>query len=398
MAKRKAVPESTETVDVENYDFFAELTGELTKDKLFEFSEYDNTQIKASTGFEVLDAIIAGSEDSKGLQLRTFNTFYGNSGSGKSTLLLQIAYNIVKNNNGKIIFIDAEQTMYPERITKLGIDMSKVALIKQDLSVENFYQLLKRTARIRNKEKEMFGEAYIMENPTIIIVDSFTALASAKESEVEDYNSAMGVTARAHSAYLKTHIGLLFKYNITVFGILQPRDNIQIGPTPKAKDLLHMKNDTVLGGGKAIPFYSFYLCQLRSKKVIDESYGVSGMEVEVKFVKSKSSASNKPVTLMFLDVTGYSNLLTNYKILLDNKVITAAGAYKKLPGYDKNWYTRDLEKLYTTDEEFRVAFDKALDENLRSCIDSIPEPVVIETINGASFDQSFDELLTDNIE
>lgn len=374
MAKKKIEEIVSDNNGSDNFDIFAEFMDDIKKDKSFSFSEFDDVQIKKSTGFDIIDAVLAGSDDSRGFQLRTFNTFYGNSGSGKSTLLFQMAYNFIKDTeSGVIFYYDGEKTMTQERIEKLKIDNKRVKVFKQDTTIENYYKMVQRIADVRSREKDAKGEEYIMNNPVIVIVDSFNALSSERELDAgTDINSAMGVTAKMHSVLLKTQIELLFKYNITVLGILQVRDELQIGPTPKAKTLLYTKQGESLSGGRAIPYYSFYLGSMKTKKKLDESYGIDGIEVEFTMVKSKTSAANKPITMVFFPVTGYSNLWTNYRILIETKGITAAGAYKKLPGYEKNWYTRDLEKLYNTDEEFRIAFDNCAREKLTTYIDNIP--------------------------
>ena len=223
MAKKKV--ENIETSG--SIDFFGELDSELKKEGSFNFSEFDDVQIKETTGLDILDAILASSEESRGFQLRTFNLFYGNSGSGKSTILLQMAYSFIKNNEGQIIYYDGESTLVgsKDRITKLGIDEKRVKIIQQDTTVENYYRLVNRICNIRGKQLEQYGEEYIMKNPIIVIVDSFTALATEREIDSgTDINSALGTEAKLHSRLLKQQINLLFKYNITVLGIAQTRE------------------------------------------------------------------------------------------------------------------------------------------------------------------------------
>lgn len=347
------------------------LKNKLEKEKILSIGKYDHIQIKKSTGFDTLDAILAGSDESRGFQLRTFNTFFGNSGSGKTTILLQIADRFIRDTeSGSIVFLDAEGTTNVEKMKKIGIDFSRILHYNTDLTVESFYQMIDQLVELRAEELDEKGEDYIMENPFIVIVDSFSALASKTEIAAStNVASAMGNVAKIHSTCLKKLAGLFIKYNITVLGIIQIRDNVQIGPTPKAKDLLFMKNDISLSGGKALQFFSFYMASIRSKKEVDESYGFKGFEAEFKMVKSKTSSANKPITLIMNQVEGYSNLWTNYRLLIDDKVIQIKGAYKYLEGYEKNWLTKDLEKLYNTDEDFRVVFDKTVNEHLRSIID-----------------------------
>lgn len=375
MARKKSIDSlvSENTESPSGFNFLNELTAELEKDKNFKFSKYDGISIKKSTGFDIIDAVMASNKDNRGLQLRHFHAFYGNSGSGKSTLVLQIAYNIVKDTNGFIVYFDTEKTLTEDRIVKLGVDPEKVKIINQNTTLENFYRLGNKIASVREKEIEANGIDYVMENPIILIIDSINSATTEREIGSDtNIDSAMGVAAKLNSVLLKQLCEHLFSYNITVLAVRQSRDKIDIGPIKKAKSLIYQKADVALSGGKSVEFYSFYHASLWSKKVVTETIGKDAIEVELNLEKSKSSVTNKPVRLIFLPLHGYSNLWSNYKMLIDNNVIKIAGAYKSLPGYEKKFYTKDLENLYETNEEFRLAFDAAVKETLQQYIDSIP--------------------------
>ena len=86
----------------------------------------------------------------------------------------------------------------------------RVKIIQQDTTVENYYRLVNRICNIRGKQMDPDGEEYIMKNPIIVIVDSFTALATEREIDSgTDINSALGTEAKLHSRLLKQQINLL---------------------------------------------------------------------------------------------------------------------------------------------------------------------------------------------
>ena len=181
-------------------------------DKMFEVSAFDNVNIIGKTGFDVIDAITSPEKNNLGIVLRTLITSYGNSGSGKSTLLTQIGGNLVNDSEeGFFIYYDGEKTMSLQRLRTLGVDVDnpdKFKMVKKNTTVENFFRLLQVLAKKRRLDLEKYGEEYIMKNPYVVIVDSFSALASEREIEADtEYNQAMGTSARAYSALWKKYVG-----------------------------------------------------------------------------------------------------------------------------------------------------------------------------------------------
>jgi replicative DNA helicase len=187
-----------------NKDIGGSLIDNLKKE--FEVTPYDMITICAKTGFDTLDYLVAISKTSLGLSLRTFNTSYGSSGSGKTTICIQMAANIINNSEkGMLFFFDGEKSASMERLEKLGVDTSpdKFLLIKKNTTIEGFFKLLKLLSIEREKDKITFGEKYLMENPYIVIADSFNAFASEKEIEADaQYNSAMVWSSASSTCFL----------------------------------------------------------------------------------------------------------------------------------------------------------------------------------------------------
>ncbi len=125
---------------------------------------------RITTGSKVLDALIGG-----GIETQAITEAYGAFGSGKSQIAHQLAVNVQLEKErggleGKVIFIDTEQTFRPERIKQMatgaGLDPDKV--------LENIF-----VARAYNSDHQMVlvekaEEIARKENVKLIIVDSVT--------------------------------------------------------------------------------------------------------------------------------------------------------------------------------------------------------------------------------
>jgi len=373
-----------------NFDAFSELTKE------FGITEFDSVTLTASTGFDLIDALLSPSKTNRGLILRTLNTNYGNSGSGKTTFQLQIAANIQKQFLGaKLFLFDAEKSSIRERLLKLGIDPKRFIHIKKDTSIEGFFKMLKIIAKEREAQIANYGEEYVMSNPYIVVADSFSAMPSEKDVEADtEINSSMGTAARLWSQLLKVYMNILFKYNITILGVNQVRAKIDIMGQPKPKQLLYMKQDEEMAGGKSIPFYSNTFARFQTTGRLDPvTYGIDGFETEINFLKSRGSPTNRPVKMIFFPDSGFSNFWTNYEFLKSKKVIVA-GAWNKLAGYEGSFRTVEAENLFNTNEAFKNAFQTALDIELDKFIREFEE---FEKLNPVAdvFEENEEEMLSE---
>lgn len=395
MAKRKINNEDSST----EIDFLSDLKKNLEKSG-YEFSKYANIELKKETGIDAIDAILSSSLNNVGFQLRTFNILAGNTGAGKSTILTQIGSNFIKNNEGQLIYFDAEHTMSEERLLTLGCPKGRFLCINEDSTIENYHKLMKSLESLRLKQRDTKGEDYVFENPIVVILDSINTMYSITDVDIgTEVAKGLANNARAWTAIIKQHCDICRKYNITVLAVMQDRDNISMGPTPPAKDMFYGKSTKKFSGGKALKYAAFYFAELNSKKVINDVFGDQAVEVEFKMVKSKSSVANRPITLVFFPGTGYSNFHTNYKFMIDNNIIKAAGSYKELPGYEKKFYAKDVENLYKTDENFRLIFDKNVKDAYKSFISTVEKGNGIEEGSDMNFiadaDLEFDPIHSD---
>jgi len=369
------------TIGINESNLSKELAG------TFGMSEWDTIPVIKSTGFKIIDALLASDKDEMGLTMRTINTLYGGSGIGKSTFWTQVGAKIVSDSeHGQFIYWDAEKTVTTGRLKMLGAPIARTTLIKKDTNIEKFFALLKILATKRHEQMETHGEEFLMKNPYIVVADSISAMSTNKETEVDtDINKAMGVPAKMWSIMLKTYMDVLFKYNITVLFVNQVRDKISLTPGGMKKSLVYEKADESCAGGKAIPFYSFTYCRLGYKgQIKEDQYGFQAVEVEFNLIKSKNSETNRAISAVFIPSKGYSDFWTSLFYLKDNGYVKTGAFYKfsDKDGLDKiyprTWRLRASEETYNSDPDFRKAFDYAVQKASEEIIGGAADGEVLE--------------------
>jgi RecA/RadA recombinase len=338
---------------------------------MFDIDDWDFKNIVYSTGFDIVDALLASDPKEKGFMLRTINGLIGGSGIGKSTFWQQVIGNIMRQKEGSMFFFyDAEKTATINRLKSLGVPVERTLIIKKNTTIENFFALIKAIAKKRHAEMEEHGVDYIMENPYFILADSISAMGTEREIDADsDVNKAMGTAARMWSAMLKIYADVLYRYNITMLYVNQIRDKISIAPGGAGlkKQLVYEKHDETFSGGKALPFYSFTFTRLgASGQLKPDVYGFQAIEVDFNLIKTKNSETNRNVKMVFIPSKGYSNFWSNLFYLKDNGYIKTGAYYRFDSKYDidklysKTWRLKESENKYLTDPEFKKAFDKAV--------------------------------------
>jgi hypothetical protein len=146
-----------------------------------------------------------------------------------------------------------------------------------------------------------------------------------------------------------------------------------MGPYGAPKDLKFMSATKDMPGGTILKYNAFHLVEMKVKTVIapgkaedSTKYGFEGVIVTLKCVKNKLFPPNIEVEMVGSFTSGFSNFWTNYNFLKNAKRLNS-GAWNYLVDLpDKKFRTKDAPKLYTTDEEFRTAFKKAVKETIQS--------------------------------
>jgi hypothetical protein len=105
---------------------------------------------------------------------------------------------------------------------------------------------------------------------------------------------------------------------------------------------------------------------MRVQSVIDkDKYGFDGIISRVKCVKNKLFTPNIEIDIVGSFTNGFSDFWSGFDFLTDTKRLTT-GAWNFLINLpQKKFRTKDAEDLYNSDEEFKNAFDTALDDAIR---------------------------------
>lgn len=183
-------------------------------------------------GVEDLTAYGTLSLGSPGLDFCLYNSFperkiieiCGAEGSGKTTLAYLICSSfqkkevkVNKDNPRKILYVDLECSVDPSWAVKCGYDMNNhsvqtICYRPEDQSAENIFDDI--LAFIRTGEVGM------------VVIDSLSMLVSQQVIEESMEKKEMGGIAKVLGDFVKRVTSLLVKYNCTLIGINQLRENI----------------------------------------------------------------------------------------------------------------------------------------------------------------------------
>ena len=143
--------------------------------------------------------------------------------------------------------------------------------------------------------------------------------------------------------------------------------------------------------GKAAVYLANTLWKLRasSKLTEDKEFGIKGFLINADLVKSRSSAAGVSCVMVYDQVNGFDNVLTNYVFMKEAGLIGGAGQGFFIKGLDNVKFTqKNFKNKYLEMDGLRRHFDELLEETL---INSIPRP----EINGSL---DVDQALRDEFE
>ena len=359
------IPTPTEVVKMSDQEIEDNMD-QKTQDLYMEFSSFlkDKTEITSDTGIkdtiptgiDLVDTILGG-----GFAVGSMGVITGNPGSGKTMLAIQTLGAGQRKYNGNILvgMLDSEEATTTVRMSNLGVKKPKIKPYT-DITVEKVFKFLEGMCLY----KEMKN---IIDTPSIVVWDSVANTLSQREREVEDINQAIGYKGRLLSLLIPKYLSKLSAYNISLICINQLRDVIQIGNFAPAKELKYMTQGKTMPGGNSLKFNAFHLIEMKARESASrDKFGFDGYFAELTCVKNKLFPPNIKISVAGNFVTGFSNFWTNYKFLADNKrIITGAWNYlSDLPNVKMR--TKDSEETYNTNPLFKEAFDKAVQETLKT--------------------------------
>ena len=307
-------------------------------------------------GIDVLDAVLGG-----GFAIGALSIIVGQPGSGKSMLAMQALAQGQREYNGQLVggYLDSEEATTTIRLSNLGVRYPQLKPYT-DITVEKVFKFLEGLCLFKEKKK-------IIETPSIVVWDSIANTLSEKEREAEDVNQVIGYKARMLSILIPKYVAKCGQHNVSLIAVNQLRDVIKIGQFAPAKDLKFMSASKDMPGGNVLKFNAFHLLEMKVGKLLEqEKYGFDGVITKVKCVKNKLFPPNIEVELMGSFTTGFSNFWTNYNFLINTKRLSS-GAWNYLVSMpDKKFRTKDAEKLYYKDVEFKEKYDEAVKEAIQT--------------------------------
>lgn len=172
---------------------------------------------------------------------------YGEQHGGKTTTALDLVANYQKLENAReVLWCDIENALDAVWATKIGVDLTKVHILKPiNQSAETIFQLI--------------CDAIQTNEIGLVVIDSIAALVSAQAMEKELTEKTYGGVSVALTNFVNKVVGLCQGYNCTLIGINQMRDVIG--------SMFPMQNTP---GGRAWKHNSSVRMEFRRGKFIDD--------------------------------------------------------------------------------------------------------------------------------
>lgn len=348
-----------------------------------------------TTGVYLLDAALSGKLLGGGVANNRITAFAGESGAGKSFLAYSCARHAQKAGYS-IIYIDTEQAIDLEDLTKFGIDNSleKFRLISSN-KVEDVNILLTQLVD-ELKEQKLAG----FELPKLMIVlDSLGQMASKKEKDDLLKGDIKQDMTKAKA------LGSMFRSINTDLGYLEI-PMIVCNHTYQTLDLFSVEK---LKGGNAL-LYSASVIGFMSKSKLktgeedDMDLGQSGISVLFKTMKNRMA---KPKKIRFdisfvngmnpytgLDAFCRAEFFDQIGIAQGkSEVDKSTGEIKFTPGGNR-WYVRHLDKSFTTKQLFSSEiFTQQVLENMAPIVNDYFRFKSLDEVE--SVEKQFNEMIGD---
>lgn len=335
-----------------------------------------------------------------GFEARKAIMLVGNPGVGKSTLGYQIGASIIKNfDEGTFFHDDFERAGSDERmiaitsLTEEDIVNGKYKRYDRDISTDSVYKQIFAINKLKVAAGDDIqydtglvdrnGNKVIDYQPTVVCIDSIALMTKQELDDKEEIGGQMDATAaaKANTSLYKRTANPCNNSNIIIIGINHLNDKVDINAFAKKQSSINfLKQDETIPGGKAPQYLSSYLIKLiaSSKLVEEKEYGIKGYEVIIEFIKSRSIAAGTTCKLVFDQLNGFDNDLSNLLYLRDNKLLKGNGMAYYIDSYpDTKFKLKNFKEIKARDKKFSKAFDKYIKELLMA---DVKKAKVLENI------------------
>lgn len=322
-----------------------------------------------------------------GLQGGCYVMDIGKSSTAKTSLMLFIAAMIVRPfKHSFLLHFDLEQAMTITRAKNMTrftiLEMkSKYVLRQENSTMEEIKKMLMNVYKMKienpdiykydAKKQDEFGNEIIVFQPTVVLIDSIPSLTvEHSESDKKEWKKLEEITSQTERMRLTAEIGRLYTdllpylraANIIVISINHIRVNPQMGIVPSAAELLYLKQDEAMPGGKTPPYLAHYLFKnvaIGSKKYTKEEDGFDGFGIQLMVIKARSNSNGQVITLIFDKVNGISPIRSNIEFAKENGLIGGnKNAMYFINNKDQKFPLRTVESYFSEHPEmYKVMYD-----------------------------------------
>lgn len=209
--------------------------------------------------------------------------------------------------------MDGKYILRQEKTTLEDMKKTIMDLYKEKTSKPDVYKY--KTGKLNE-----FGQEIELYEPSVIILDSIATITmSLNENDKKDLAKLEEVSSQTDRMRLTAEIGRFFNEimpyirtaNITLIAINQIKTNPGMGVVKSPSEILYLKQDETLPGGRTPQFLAHVLIKfvaVGSEKYNLEDDGFDGFGVRLEIIKSRTNQAGQTVPLIYDKVRGIDSL------------------------------------------------------------------------------------------
>lgn len=311
----------------------------------------------------------------------------GKSSTAKTSIMLFIAAMIVRKfSNGLIIHYDLEQAMNITRakiMTKFTIKEleDKYVLKQANSTIDDIKRMVMHIYKEKTSnpkeymyesgKRDEFNRPIVMYQPTVILIDSIPSLtAKLSETDKKEWAKLEEITSQTDRMRLTGEIGRFYTdilpylraANIIVISINHIKVNPQMGIVKSPAELLYLKQDENLPGGRTPVYLAHYLLKnvaVGSEKFNLEDDGFDGFLIRMEIIKSRSNQAGQVIEIVYDKVKGVSPIRSCIRFAKENGLIGGnKNAMYFINNKDDKFPLRTVEEYFGEHKEmYRIMYD-----------------------------------------
>jgi recombination protein RecA len=271
-----------------------------------------------------------------GLVLGRMYEFFGSNASGKSTLAFSTIKEAIKLGM-KAIYIDAERSLDEKLLKDMGVDPSKVVIIKGFTAEDNLdaAELLMATGEF-----------------AICVVDSVSALQPSAEANLQSFSdNTMGLHPRLMSRMCRTFAPLADKMNVAIILINQIRANLGYGASETSS------------GGNAIQHFISGRIKVsgggvKSRHIKNEKGEPIGHRASFDVLKNKLAVPFRSAEVDLIWGKGFDNFAETLDLAVDMGFVDLAGSWFSYNGERLGQGRSSIVEMFRTNQELYTTIRK----------------------------------------